>query len=93
MVLSKGGYPINQNGMIYSNENISIIKKLKDPNNYQYKETTKENLRNRIERIEKLERYKELEDFRNALHANQFTVQKCKLKALMFKLIILLTRN
>ena len=28
MVLSKGGYPINQNGMIYSNENISIIKEL-----------------------------------------------------------------
>lgn len=25
MVLSKGGYPINQNGMIYSNENIDQL--------------------------------------------------------------------
>ena len=25
MVLSKGGYPINQNGMIYTNENIDQL--------------------------------------------------------------------
>ena len=49
----------------YDNLINDLEEKLKDPNNYQYKETTKENLRNRIERIEKLERYKELEDFRN----------------------------